>query len=257
MPDVMMAIGDFVFSVDGAAYQKLLTASPMRWEAQERIGRSPALQFIGVDVETIDIEGVIYPGFLNGSTQSLDDLRALAAEGEPLELVDGQGTAWGRYVIEEVTDTYTFFHSNGVPRKIEFSARLKLYGDDEADENVTDPDGDGIPNYVPDDVAAFMSVNRYEDPALTRGGNGGAAGVLRALTSGRMTPSSFPSALQGQVGGSLRPAILDDGSIVLTGEAGIGVGLDGVGRARIGKSQSVTLGNINGGDDVDGGGAAP
>lgn len=129
MASVMMGLGAFRFAIDTAAYQQLQRTSEYRWESQDRIGRAPAMQFIGAGHETFTLEGIIYPHFKSGLGQ-LDLMRAQAGLGVPLTLVSGFGRIFGFFVIMTVDETQTFFLANGMPRKQEFSLELKSYGTD-------------------------------------------------------------------------------------------------------------------------------
>lgn len=124
---VMMALGDYRFCLDAAAYQSLERSTLYRWEAVDRIGVAPGQQFIGPGEDRIDLSGVIYPAFRGGLGQ-LDEMRAEAGKGEPLMMVDGMGRVWGDFCITEVRETQTVFFSNGTPRKIEFSLTVVAYG---------------------------------------------------------------------------------------------------------------------------------
>jgi phage protein U len=126
----MMALGDYRFALDTAAYEKLQRTTSYRWETINRLGRAPAQQFIGAGDDDISMDGVIYPHFRGGLGQ-LDEIRTLAGQGEPLLLVDGTGKVWGDYVVREVGEGQSVFFSNGAPRKIEFSLTLRAFGDDE------------------------------------------------------------------------------------------------------------------------------
>lgn len=127
----MLALGDFRFEIGTAAYQTLVRTQAYRWEKQDRIGRLPALQFVGADLQTVELDGVIYPAFRGGLGQ-VRAMRALAARGEPLDLVAGTGDVLGRWCIVEVSETGSVFLDDGRPRKIEFALKLQEYGEDEA-----------------------------------------------------------------------------------------------------------------------------
>jgi hypothetical protein len=125
----MMALGPYRFSIDAAAYQQLMRTTAYRWPAQERIGRRPALQFVGVGTETISLSGVIYPHY-SGGLEQVESMRAIAAQGKPQQLVDGRGKIWGLWCIERIEETRTVFFANGDPRKMEFRLALSNYGED-------------------------------------------------------------------------------------------------------------------------------
>ena len=126
---VMLALGDFRFSLDTAAFQDLERSSSWRWPSVERIGARPALQYVGPGEDTITMRGTIYPHFRGGVGQ-VSEMRAVASQGEPLMLVDGTGRNWGLYVITEVREGQSTFFSSGKPRKIDFDLSLTMYEDD-------------------------------------------------------------------------------------------------------------------------------
>lgn len=126
--DIMMSLGSFRFGVLTAAYQELQRVSEYRWPAQDRVGNTPQLQFVGRGADTITLPGVIYPEW-NGGAGQLDRLRALADQGLPQMLVSGMGRVMGRWVIERVEEKQGPFFAGGVPRKQEFTLQLRKYDD--------------------------------------------------------------------------------------------------------------------------------
>lgn len=130
MSRTMMSLGEFRFALETAAYERLALSQSWRWPEQQRLGRDPALQFVGADAAEIELEGVIYPQFRGGLGQ-IEQLREVADQGKPLMLTDGIGRVWGKWVITKISDTRTVLADDGQPRKIEFRASLKAYGDDE------------------------------------------------------------------------------------------------------------------------------
>ena len=129
MSELMLALGGYRFSMAEAAYQSLRRSDAWRWATQERIGREPALQFVGAGKAEVEIEGVIYPHHRGGLGQ-IDRMRAEAGKGVPLRLNDGYGHIWGRWVIERLEETQSKPLANGAPRKVEFRLSLGKYGDD-------------------------------------------------------------------------------------------------------------------------------
>ena len=125
-PEVMMVLGTYAFALSSAAYQEFTRATGYTWAEQPRIGGRPALQFTGIEAETVTLRGIIYPGFRGGLGQ-VDAMRALAGRGQPLRLVSGVGANLGAWVIERVGEGHTVFFANGTPRKIEFDLSLKRY----------------------------------------------------------------------------------------------------------------------------------
>lgn len=130
MSETMMALGGYRFSLSSAAYQELRRSNAYRWQAQERLQRPPAQQFVGLGSETLDLKGTIYPHYQGGMKQ-LDLMRVQAGRGEPLLLFDGLGFIWGQWVILQVDETQAVMLTNGQPRKLEFQLRLARYGDEQ------------------------------------------------------------------------------------------------------------------------------
>jgi len=129
MSETMLALGDFRFSLDTAAYSELKKNCSYRWSSLERLDARPARQFIGMGEETITLTGMVLPHYKGGLNQ-IEKLKALAGNGQPLIMIDGKGIAWARWVILSIEETQTFFTANGLPRKITFILNLGKYGDD-------------------------------------------------------------------------------------------------------------------------------
>ena len=126
---VMMGLGSFRFGMENEAYQKSSLSAPYRWNPVNRIGREPALQYLGPGTQDMTLEGVIYPHFKGGLYQ-VDKMRLKANLGLPMMMVDGLGWVWKRWVITSVEEQKSYFLPDGAPRKIEFSLTLKSYGSD-------------------------------------------------------------------------------------------------------------------------------
>ena len=71
---------------------------------------------------------MVYPEF-KGGTGQIDDLRALAATGQPQLLVSGTGKILGYWVIGSITEGQTKFAAFGVPRRQEFTINMRKYSD--------------------------------------------------------------------------------------------------------------------------------
>lgn len=126
---MMMALGDFVFELRGAAYQDFQRQTEWRHASQSRIGQRPASQFLGPGPDTITLSGTLLPE-LTGGRATLDELRAMGDRGEAWPLVEGSGRIYGLHKIRSVSETATVFFPDGVPRKIEFSLVLERVDDE-------------------------------------------------------------------------------------------------------------------------------
>lgn len=127
--DVMMAVGDFRFSINTAAYEELSRSASYRWVSQARVGRRPAQQYVGPGEETLRLSGRVYPHFRGGLGQ-IKAMRDIAETGEPQLIVDGLGYVSGLWVIKQVTEGQTRIDGEGIPRRQDFSLELARYGED-------------------------------------------------------------------------------------------------------------------------------
>ena len=126
---VLIGLGTYRFSLATVAYQSLRRTTEHRWERQDRLGRRPALQYVGPGAETIDLEGVIYPHFKGGLGQ-IETMRVEAGKGEPLLMVDGLGFIHGDWCILRIVEGQRDFFSDGAPRAQTFELALEAYGED-------------------------------------------------------------------------------------------------------------------------------
>lgn len=155
----MAQLGQYQFSLETAAFDQLKRATEYLWKGQNRIGRRPAQQFLGMGEDTITLQGTIYPHFRGGLGQ-LDAMRTAAGRGEPLALIYAFETAGqyaGRWCIRSISDERSVFIRNGAARKIDFALTLVAYGED--DENNAAVAQQGTP--------ADASPNALQAPAMT------------------------------------------------------------------------------------------
>lgn len=128
---MMMTLGTFAFGMDTAPYQQLQRSMTWRYGASERVGARAARQYLGPGEDTVRISGVLAPE-ITGDPASLDVLREMAADGEPLPLVDGRGRVYGAYTITAIEETSAYLFADGTPRRIEFAITLERDEDPEA-----------------------------------------------------------------------------------------------------------------------------
>lgn len=129
---MMMSLGMFVFSLHTLAYQEFQRQTNWRHGSTSRIGTNPALQYLGRGDDTITLPGTLLPE-LAGTLISLDVIRQMADTGKAWPLVEGTGRIYGLWVIESVSETKSYFFSNGAARRIEFSLVLKRVDDGRLD----------------------------------------------------------------------------------------------------------------------------
>lgn len=129
---MMMALGQFVFSLSTLAYQEFQRQTDWRHSSTSRIGARPARQYQGPGDDTITLPGVLLPE-LTGGLPSLDEIREMADTGKAWVLVEGTGRIYGLWVIESLSETHSLFFADGTARRIEFSLVLKRVDDDRID----------------------------------------------------------------------------------------------------------------------------
>jgi uncharacterized protein len=128
---ILMGLGPFRFEAGRHAYEELERTVGGRWPAQERIGRRPALQFLGPAESEIEISATIFPHF-SGGLEQVDAMGAAAEAGATLMLVSGAGRVFGRWVIKQLKDKQSYIDRDGTPRKVEVEITLARYGEDGA-----------------------------------------------------------------------------------------------------------------------------
>ena len=119
----------YYFNLDTAAFDELRRSTEFRWASQERLGRRPAQQAVGMGEEKITLKGAIFPGFKGGIKQ-LDTLRGLGAQLKPLTLTTGYGDVLGTWCLKNVEEEQSALLQGGIPRKQAFTLEFARYGDD-------------------------------------------------------------------------------------------------------------------------------
>ncbi|WP_273841998.1 phage tail protein [Providencia rettgeri] len=132
----MAALGLFVFQLNTTPYQMMQINQKYRYGVNNRVGKRPAVQFIGLDNDDITLSGTLLPS-LTGGRLSLLVLEQMAETGRAWSLIDGTGNIYGMFVIEEITQSKSEFFVDGAPRKIDFTLKLKR-----TDESLTEMFGD-------------------------------------------------------------------------------------------------------------------
>jgi phage protein U len=190
----MMTLGGFKFGMSTAAYQELKRVTEYLWPSQQRFGAAPAVQATGQGDDSISLSGVIYPEW-NGGTGQLDDLRSLAADRQPLTMIDGRGNVMGQWAIEKIEEGQGVFAQAGVARKQEFTLSLKKFGD-------IKPDGAlaaalSAPLAIPSSITALPEISASLSPASSL------ADKLASVSATANAALSSASRITGQVGSAL------------------------------------------------------
>lgn len=133
----MLRVGPFIFSISTAAYQNLTRTDTYRWQTVEVIGGELANQYMGPGERTITLDGVVYTHYDAGrapfqpqavvGTEQVAALRAVADAGAPVNVTDGRGRAYGKWVITSLNSKSSVFMDNGAEKKQEFDLSLRYY----------------------------------------------------------------------------------------------------------------------------------
>ncbi|WP_373963350.1 phage tail protein [Kosakonia sacchari] len=129
---MMMVLGLYVFMLRTVPYQELQYQRNWRHATNSRMNRRPSTQFLGPDNDSLTLSGVLLPE-ITGGRLSLLALEQMAERGKAWPLIEGSGTIYGMFVIENLSQTKTEFFAGGEARRIEFSLTLKR-----VDESLTD-----------------------------------------------------------------------------------------------------------------------
>lgn len=129
---MMMVLGLYVFMLRTVPYQELQYQRNWRHATNSRVNRCPSTQFLGPDNDTLTLSGVLLPE-ITGGRLSLLALEQMAEQGKAWPLIEGSGTIYGMFVIENLSQTKTEFFAGGEARRIEFSLTLKR-----VDESMTE-----------------------------------------------------------------------------------------------------------------------
>ena len=119
----LLSLGMFAFTLSTLAHDELQRRTSWRHASNPRIGARDALQFTGPGEDTVSISGTAVAELQDGRA-SLDQLRAMAATGNPWPLVDGLGTVFGQFVITALDERQKHFMPDGTPRRIDFGLDL-------------------------------------------------------------------------------------------------------------------------------------
>lgn len=130
---MQLALGSFIFGLNTLPYQSEERSTDYSWASNERVGTHNALQFLGIGEDRMTLPGVVYPELKGSVTASFNELRAMAASGQPYLLIsltqdatEQTGDIHGKWVIQTITEQKRELLGS-LPRKIEFSLELQRY----------------------------------------------------------------------------------------------------------------------------------
>lgn len=124
--DHLLCIGLFVFGIDRTTYQELERRAAYRWAAAPRYGARDALQFTGPGEDQITLNGELVPEVI-GRYGDIETLREMGESGEVQDVLLGDGTVIGQYVIQAVDHRERDIVMGGRARHYDFAVDLLRY----------------------------------------------------------------------------------------------------------------------------------
>lgn len=120
-----MALGRFKFLLGKTAFDELQRTYEFRIVDVPLSGQKSSSQYLGEGLDRIEVKGFIYPTHAGreGLT-AIERLRKEAATGKALSLIDARGRVYGRYYVERINESQSYFLEGTIPRKIEFTISL-------------------------------------------------------------------------------------------------------------------------------------
>lgn len=130
---MLMALGMFIFEIPSLAHDEMQRKAQWVHARSGRVGARDATQYVGPGAETVSLSGAVYSEITDGAV-CIDQLRAMADEGDAYPLLDGTGLVFGNYVIEAIDERHAAIMADGRARRIDFAIDLLRVDDPATDE---------------------------------------------------------------------------------------------------------------------------
>ncbi|NMY49107.1 phage tail protein [Pseudomonas sp. WS 5027] len=120
-----MALGSFVFGLgSGFPYERLERKTSGGWVSLDIISSKPKSHNTGQGLESLRLSGKAQWA---AGMAKLDELRAMADARQPYALVDGVGRVWGRWRINDITESQQRVLDDGTTSLLEWSLDLEEF----------------------------------------------------------------------------------------------------------------------------------
>lgn len=114
---VVARLGDIEFSLPEGSFTQIERHTSWRVDVPDPITGLGVPDVRGRESDEIRITGLVFPG-ITGHLDSVDRLRDAGDKGEPLLLVDGEGTIYGSWVVRSIEESRQEHLPTGLPRKM-------------------------------------------------------------------------------------------------------------------------------------------
>jgi phage protein U len=120
-----MALGEFVFSLSsGFPYDTLDRKTSGGWVTMDIISGKPLSQNTGQGLETVRLNGKAQ---FSAGMAKVQSLREMANARVPYVLVDGRGQVWGRWKIQDVSESQKRVLDDGTATLLEWTLELEEF----------------------------------------------------------------------------------------------------------------------------------
>ena len=132
---VQAILGPLIFSVANVSFGTMQRTDNYVFVEQKVIG-NPIQQAISVGSKTITLGGVIFTEYNPNpffaptdivTRKQVDNMRRIAEQLRPLNLIFGSGDVLGKWVITSISENPERFLSNGIPLKQNYNINLRAY----------------------------------------------------------------------------------------------------------------------------------
>lgn len=128
MDKVLLAVGKFKFFIGKSSYDEIRRRIDFEWSVLPRLKRRPLLMFDGVGTETLSLNGETYRDAVGGDPRFIfDEVKAIALNGTPEVVVDGEGNYLGLCAIKSLEVTGYSIAEDSQPRMAKFTIELLFY----------------------------------------------------------------------------------------------------------------------------------
>lgn len=123
---VLMAWGPYIFEALGTSLDEIGHEGGGRWAEHQIIGRRPASQFLGPDLEKVTLKGCSWPWLSGGGPAAqVAAMRAEAEAGSVFPLLSTSGDVAGIFHLCKITSAGHYLDAGGNAQKLEYTLHFE------------------------------------------------------------------------------------------------------------------------------------